>query len=304
MSMDLLALFQQHASPAIWAAYSNNPHLREDLTQLVHAAPVGWPEVQLPAEQFVYFLARHLPLEGNQAEGVSTLRGDELYLVCAYGRGDAAAYKVFETQYMSKVRQALLRLSTPPQIISDIEQELRHRLIEMHDPAVLRRGYTGRSSLAGWLCLSAIRSARLRSKRGQREQPFDRAVLAAMPYLGRTAESDLLTQHYKEHFQAAFTHAIAALTARERNLLRYHFLMNLSIDQIARIYCVHRATAARWIGRAQERLAGLTRRQFLARVHESPEGLAGIISLIQSQLSVNLAHLLEVTAELEEEAAS
>lgn len=302
--MDFLTLFQQHASPAIWAAYSNNPHLREDLAHLIQVALGAWPEVRLPAEQFVHFLARHLPLEGDQPEAFSTLRGDELYLVCAYGLGDAAAYKLIETQYMSKVQKALLRLSTPPQIISDIQQELRHRLIEMHDPAVLRRGYTGRSSLAGWLCLSAIRAARLGSRRGQRERPLDQEALAAMPELGRTAESEILKQHYKEHFQAAFTHAISALTARERNVLRYHFLMNLSIDQIARIYGVHRATAARWILRTQERLGGLTRRQFLARVREDPETLAEVMSLIQSQLSVNLARLLEVTAELEAEAAS
>lgn len=304
MSTDFLTLFRQHAAPAILTAYSSNPQLGEDLAHLIERALAAWPGIQLPSEQFVSFLARHLPVEGAQAEEFSALRGNELYLVCAYGRGDEIAYKILETQYMPKVRQALLRLSTPPQVMSDIEQELRRHLVEMHDPAVLRRGYSGRSSLAGWLCLSAIRAARLRSKRGQRELPLEQAALAVMSGPGKTAEVDLLTQHYKEEFQSSFAHAVAALSARERNLLRYHFLMNLSIDQVARIYSIHRATAARWIGRAQDRLVTQTRRQFLARVHASPESLAEVMELIQSQLSLNLGRLLESTAELEEEAAS
>lgn len=304
MSMDLLTLFRQHATPAIWVAYSRNPQLREDLERLLKRAPLDWPEIQLPIEQFVSFLARHLPLVGAQAEELSVLRGNELYLVCAYGLGDEAAYKILEAQYMPKVHQALVRLSTPPPLMSDIEQELRHRLIEMHDPSIQRRGYSGRSGLAGWLCLSAIRAARLRLKRGQRERPLEQAALMVIPGLGKTAETDLLTQRYKEAFQSAFAHAIAALSARERNLLRYHFLMNLSIDQVAPIYGVHRATVARWIGRAQERLVTQTRQQFLARVPESPESLVEVMELIQSQLSLNLGRLLESTAELEEEVAS
>jgi len=97
--------------------------------------------------------------------------------------------------------------------------------------------------------------------------------------------------------EAAFREAVTLLSSRERNLLRYHFLAELSIDQIGTIYQVHRATAARWLARAQERLIRKTRELFLLRTQSNADSLPQIMELIQSQLSVNLGNILKRSTE-------
>lgn len=300
--MSLLSHVREHATAATWAALADNPRLEAELARFVSEGQAAWPDIQLNAEVFVGFLARHLTPEGAAPHELSALRAPELYLVCAYGQGDRAAHEHLEAQYMPRVQKALARLSTPPQSMRDIEQELRGRLIEMHAPEVERRGYSGRSDLAGWLCLSAIRMAGRRHSSGQRERPLAQAAMELLPATARDAETDLLAQRYKAQLQAALEAAIASLTARERNLLRYHFLLDLSIDQIAVIYRIHRATAARWVTRTRERLVGEARKAFLERVPTSPESLPEVVALLQSRLTLSLRILLSASQEEEGDA--
>lgn len=84
---------------------------------------------------------------------------------------------------------------------------------------------------------------------------------------GRSREQTMLSGQLKEAFQLAFRDAVNALTSRERNLLRYHYLSDLSIDQIGTLYHVHRATAARWVAQARERLISDTRKRSTASSH-------------------------------------
>ena len=89
--------------------------------------------------------------------------------------------------------------------------------------------------------------------------------------------------------QDAFKEALASLTSRERNLLRYHFLEGMSIDRIGALYGVHRATAARWIQGARENLCERTRTNMCKRISLSEEGFERILGLIESQIAINLA---------------
>ena len=82
----------------------------------------------------------------------------------------------------------------------------------------------------------------------------------------------------------------------ERNLLRYHFLMRLSIDQIGDIYHVHRSTAARWVARAEEQLIRQTRERFTARVGVTEQSLPNVLEQFLSQVSINLGSLLHEAA--------
>ena len=94
---------------------------------------------------------------------------------------------------------------------------------------------------------------------------------------------------YKRELQQAFREALASLTSKERNLLRYHYLENLSIDKIGLMYGVHRATAARWINAARENLCKQTRAIACNRISLSEEGFDRILGHIASQIQMNLA---------------
>jgi RNA polymerase sigma-70 factor (ECF subfamily) len=290
----LISYFQQHATPAVRDAFGANPALEELLWQLTRDGQVGWPQLQVTPEQFTVFLARHLPVEAADSKKMSSLRTRDLYLTCALGLGDRAAQTIFATEYMPKVRQALLRLGTQEAEIAEIEQHLYVLLIEMQDAAVERRGYSGRGDLVGWLCTCAVRAASLGYRRAQKQFPAPQEVLLDSR---KNPDLALLSGHMREAFLGAFQEALAALSSRDRNLLRYHFIAELNIDQIGNTYHVSRATAARWVARAQERLVAQVRERFQLRAAVSAESLPQVMALIQSHLSLNLGKMLKSTSE-------
>lgn len=295
--MPLAELFFQHAGRAVNAASISQERLRDTLWQLFESGRACWPQLEIRPEEFVLFLAKQLPPEATFPEKLLELRAGDLYLVCALGLGHPMALATFETEYMPAVRRTLLRLDIPDSLIADIIQALYCHLLERQNAPqgvfVPRRGYAGRGELKGWLCACAVHQAGRLHKRERREVELDQASAMVLPAESNSTELTLLTEEMKKLFEAAFRNAVAALTSRERNLLRYHFLSGLSIDQIGTLYNVHRATAARWVAKARERLASLTRKRFLLASPMQAESFAKIMELIGSQLSLNLANLLK-----------
>src|SRR5438128_2172894 len=80
------------------------------------------------------------------------------------------------------------------------------------------------------------------------------------PELGR------LKEHYAADFRLAVRGGIAALGRRERTLLRQHFIDGVSLDQLAVLHRVHRATIARWIAQARRTLLELIRASLSQRL--------------------------------------
>src|SRR5439155_27001611 len=79
-------------------------------------------------------------------------------------------------------------------------------------------------------------------------------------------ETALLRARYASAANEALREAFASLDARERNLLRQHFVDRLSIDDLGPLYGVHRATVARWLERAREALEARTRKLLMERL--------------------------------------
>jgi RNA polymerase sigma-70 factor (ECF subfamily) len=173
----------------------------------------------------------------------------------------------------------------------------------MQQPQFSGRAYSGRGSLGGWLFIAAIRIAERRTERAQHELPGHEPWVASdvqerlLPALD--PEMEHLVHSYKAAFEAAMQQALATLSIRERNLLRYHFLERLSIDRLAEIYDVHRATAARWILRAQRRLADEARARFTAQIPVAADSVPRLLALIRSKLNLSLNAVLTKTAEAE-----
>jgi len=299
--MTLAQLFHQHAAPSVSAAFPSHETLEVELWRLVHAGQAGWPELAVTPEAFVLFLAKQLPPESMGAPEFLSLRAADLYLLCAAGQGHRAALAELETKYMPAVRLALLKLDTPEPLIQDITQALYSRLLERQnapqDVPEVRRGYAGRGALLGWLCTCAVHEASRRRKRDKREVALEQASDAILLDPGQSPELMLLKGQLKEAFDAAFREASATLTSRERNLLRFHYLSGLTIDQIGTIYRVHRVTAFRWVAQARERLATQTRKRFLLSVPTRLESIPQLMELIRSQLGINLANLLKQAVE-------
>jgi RNA polymerase sigma-70 factor (ECF subfamily) len=110
--------------------------------------------------------------------------------------------------------------------------------------------------------------------------------------LGEDLQLSYLRREYGEQFKQAFEEAVTRLTPRERNLLRFRHIDGLSSDALAATYGVHRATAARWVTAARERLATETRRLMMARLGVGRADLQSIMRLIQSQLDISIRRCL------------
>jgi len=123
--------------------------------------------------------------------------------------------------------------------------------------------------------------------------------LAELSMDAEAPELALFRGRYQDEFRTAFTEALASLDRRERTLLRLHFLKRLTVDELAPMYQVHRATAARWVLRAQERLVEETQALFLGRVPMSEESMEQIVIALRGQLSIDLASILPAVGEPE-----
>jgi RNA polymerase sigma-70 factor (ECF subfamily) len=76
---------------------------------------------------------------------------------------------------------------------------------------------------------------------------------------------DLIKESCGSELRESFVEALATLSTKQRNLLRYHFVDGLSAGEIARIYRAHRSSVTRWLSETKAALelemrAGLSRR--------------------------------------------
>jgi RNA polymerase sigma-70 factor (ECF subfamily) len=93
---------------------------------------------------------------------------------------------------------------------------------------------------------------------------------------------------YRAAFKAAFQEALESLQGRERTLLKQQIVDGLGIDELGALYDVHRATAARWVAAAREKLLVRTRRTFMLRARISSDECESIMRMVRSQLDVSL----------------
>jgi RNA polymerase sigma-70 factor (ECF subfamily) len=141
------------------------------------------------------------------------------------------------------------------------------------------------------LRVSAVRLA-LKARRSQQkfvseDELFERQSPQLSP------ELSYLKETYREAFRTAFQGALDSLPSRDQLLLRQSTLDGLSIDELAGLYRVHRATAARWVAAARETLVTRTRRRFFETVALPPDEGDSVMNLVQSRLDETIRRRLQ-----------
>lgn len=273
-------------------------HLAGQLVAYVAAAELANPGVSVDASRFIEQLARHAPRDQPVLEALATLAVADLYLATGCATGDATAIAMFESRYARVIERAIAAAGAPHAERPDLEQILRQRIL-VHTPqrAAGIAGFTGRGSLAAWVRVIASREVtryRTRSRRavgGPASTDRDDDVLAHRISPG-DPELDYVKRRYRAEFEMAFRSAVDALEDRDRLMLRQHTLDGLTIDELAAMYHVHRATAARWIAAAREAVLEGTQRVLVASLKLSASELDSLIRTMRSQLDVTLSRLL------------
>jgi RNA polymerase sigma-70 factor, ECF subfamily len=246
----------------------------------------AWPDITLPPEVFSRFYTSKGDVVAADEE-----RASDLYLACACAAGIPQAHLAFDRTVLQPARSAVDRVRHDPGFVDEVLQELRYRLFVAAEPRILH--YAGQGPLATWVRVAAVRLA-IDLARASGRQPLGRSDLAELVASPEVSpELRLLKETYRPSFQSALTAAIAELPIRDRNLLRMSVLDQLSIDEIAVPFGVHRATAARWLKSVKERIAATV----LARIGAEHPGLtesdlSSLTRAIESQLHLSLTNLL------------
>jgi len=268
--------------------------LETRLAEACAAAARAWPAVVVPPEELAAAL-------GARAEPDRPLPRDEaaveLHLALGCARGDAAALAAFERDFLSAVGPALASMALPAATVDEVRQEVRRKLL-VREPG--REGpprvveYAGDGTLRGLVAVVAARTALDGLRRARREAPAGDGGdddLLDLPAASADPRQQVIKAELRASFKKAFATAATGLEARDRNLLRLHYLDGLTLEQLASMYGVHRATVVRWIADVRGKLLSATRKGLRAEAGIGEAELDSVMALIESGLDVSVRRL-------------
>lgn len=263
--------------------------LAERLVRARERHPRLAPPVQAIAESYL----RAIGGSDDPVAAIDRARTDDLYLVAALGSGDAAAVAAFEAEAIEPLGRALGHLQISASHIDDIKQTVRTKLLVASGEEAPRiREYAGRGDLRSWVSVIATREALSSLRRTRKESTPAEDVLMALPSPLTGPELGFLKEHYRDEFRAAFTSALGELSARDRNVLRHHYVHGLTIDEIGAMYGLHRSNAARRIAKARDLLLSTTRRRLVLGLNVDRVEFESIMRMIESRIDVSIQRLL------------
>lgn len=210
----------------------------------------------------------------------------DLVLAAACATGNADAIAIARAELSPMLRQALARTGAPVATIDEAEQRVWIMLF-VGDGAQIRQ-YSGRGRLRSWVRSIGVRT--IRRMLGL-EQVGSDAELDELPAAVRDPELEAMRARYAPQVRSSFASALAALTPRQRNVLRQYHIDGLTIDELAALYQINRATAARWVAGARLALVTATRDRLVAELALEPREVDSVIRLVRSQLEVSVRQL-------------
>lgn len=273
---------------------SPDSQLEEILAGFLEQGTEAWPAIEIAPEKFVRHLAHaaHAANAENPLEVLPKLRSSDLYLACACALGQDVAIARFEEEIFPKIIPAIRSLGASDSIVDETCQQLREFLFVARGQGRQAgiANYAGLGQLRSWVRSIAVRTAM--KLLGKSSKVAGDEALAGIPDDGQDVELELLKREYGQQFREALRAQLAELTERQRNILKQHYLDGLSIDQVGKLYKVHRATAARWISTAREALFDGTRARLIEDLQLDPSEFDSVVRLVRSQLDLSLHRFL------------
>ena len=256
------------------------------------AGRAAWPEIAVGDDVIAARLTERVR---DDAEArLEDLHDADLYLAIALADGDKAALRVFEDKLVPQIDVALRRMRLAGGTADEVKQALRFELLVPKDDGATAKiaDYAGRGELAAWVRISATRKALKLIRRGDREETLDEILLDHWPANTADPREKHLRSQYTDQLKRAIRESFAGLEVRQRNLLRQHILDELTIDDLARIYRVHRATCARWLADARADLSKGTRKRLLAGLGMGSDQLESLLRFLDSDIELSISRIL------------
>jgi len=282
---------------AFWEALAHE-HRPASFDTLVEHVARAWeraraahPRIAIGDVELMTFAGERIALADPGGE-LERRNVEDLYLACGCARSDRVALETLEQETLPIVARGIVKLAPSEDARSELIQMLREQMLVARDGTPGIAAYDGRAPLAIWLRVCAARLGMRQAARDQRNELLDDDRLDELAPGVPDPQLAYLQQHYGAQFRTAFREAVATLAPRERNLLRHSVLDALSIDQIAAIYHVHRATAARQLKQIRETLVATTRERMRVALGVGETELDSIFRVLVSMADVTLRELL------------
>ena len=240
----------------------------------------AWPAVQLDPDVFAAHLAQR---------SAGDAHAEDLYLACACARGDAAAHAAFEQRFLADVPVFIARVDASPAVADETKQRLRTYLL-VGAPGEPPRiaAYGGRGALGGWIRVIATRMA---LQQRPRDVGSDADAANRLAACEPGPELALIRKRDGAALAAALGAAISGLADRDRGLVKLAILDELSLDELSRLYGVHRTTLWRWLGQIKQRLLDDAMQRLRASLALDTADLDSLCRLARSQLDLSLGSL-------------
>jgi RNA polymerase sigma-70 factor (ECF subfamily) len=250
----------------------------------------AWPSIPLDAEHF----ANHVTAREKAGETGDVAHAADLYLACACARGVSEGVRAFDALLRNVVPAAISRIDKNPAFVDDVTQALREKLLIGTPPKISE--YGGRAMLRNWLGTAAVRTA-LNMRR--RKEDVARATLASS--LGervvRGPDIDYVRARYRAVFEDGLRAALAALSSRERALLKMNLVEHVTLERLASIYGSSRSTIARTITTARDKLLEGTREHLVRELGLSSSEYESLAAQLRSDVDVSIFRMLTDAAD-------
>jgi RNA polymerase sigma-70 factor (ECF subfamily) len=268
--------------------------LEQLLEQQLAQAAAAWPTVHLPPMAYLRHLADKLRERNDELADrvIRTMPAADLYLAAACAAGDPAAIAAFHEVILPVVRPALAKLGVPDVTIDETEQRVLIMVL-VGDPQVPAIAtYGGRGRLRSWLRSVGVRTGRrLMGTTNATDHAHADDELDRLSANVHDPELELLRNRYRDEVRRALDGAVASLAERQRNVLRQYYIDGLTIDQLAALYRVDRATTARWVVSARSAVLAGTRDFLGSALGATTSEVESILRLVRSQLELSLRQL-------------
>ncbi len=297
---NLILVANLELARALCAALGRELPAGDDAEALQAALQAGFsrartasPEPALDAAALLAYLAARLPKKGPLAE-VAGIHFEDLHLASACLRGEAAALSAFDLRLRAEVAAQVARFGRSPDFADEVLQELRAALLVPFGKRSAGRlsDYSGRGPLGRFLQVAAMRTA---VSLQRAEKPGGTDELPDLMQPGPDPELDFIKLRDRGAVAAALRDALSGLDPRDLGLLRLHYVEQVSLEKLAAVNRVHRATAARWLAAARDQVLSRSRALLRERLSLSSSECDSLIALVRSRLEASLARAFAPT---------
>jgi RNA polymerase sigma-70 factor, ECF subfamily len=228
---------------------------------------------------------------GASSPGWDQLNAADLYIVAAVLTQKRGASEAFGKAFLVANRGALARLGLSDAAIDDALQIVRERMLVPSEGTAARiTSQVGDGELAALMRVVVIRTGMNLKRTDHRLSLEDEGVFEHL-IAAQNPQTELLAAEARTLLRTSLSAAINTLNERDKTLLRLHLFHKMSIDDLGRMYDVHRATAARWLGKIHAQLDLATREQLAKALATSTDHLDSVLAIARSGLSSGFSNV-------------